>query len=186
MINLQKKQSINLVKSAPSLNNIRVGLSWDESVINGQSPDCDASVFMLGNNGKIPDDGYFVFYNNLTSSDGSIKHNGDNRTGAGDGDDETLDITLSEVNARIEQLIFTITINNPEVGFNFSTVQNDCVKNYNAANNSVICQYQLAESAPGCDSLIIGRCYRTENEWEFEAMGQAFGGGLAATVELYS
>ena len=186
MINLQKKQTINLLKAAPSLNNIRVGLSWDESVINGQSPDCDASVFMLGGDGKIPEEGYFVFYNNLISVDGSVRHNGDNRTGAGEGDDETIDITLLSVNPIIEQMMFTITINNPEVGFNFSTVQNACVKVYNAANNSIICQYQLAESAPGCDSLIIGRCYRAGSEWEFEAMGQAFGGGLGATVELYS
>ena len=183
---MKKKEKINLSHSNSDINKIIIGFSWDENTINGQSPECDASVFMLGSDGKIPDDGYFVFYNNLISTDGSVKHNGDNRIGFGEGLDENIDITLSAVNSDIEQLVFTITINNPEAGFNFSTVQNACVKVYNAVNNSIICQYQLEESAIECDSLIIGRLYRNESEWEFEAIGQAFEGGLAATVELYS
>ena len=186
MINLQKKQGINLTKAAPALNNIRVGLSWDQTTLNGQSPDCDASVFMLGENGKIPAEDYFVFYNNLVSGDNSIRHNGDNRTGAGEGDDETIDIDLSQVTPSVVQLYFIITINNMDAGFNFGNVQNACVKVYDSANNSVICQYQLSESFGDCDSLIIGRMYRNGSEWEFEAMGQAYGGGLAATVDLYS
>ena len=183
---MKKKEKINLSHSNSDINKIIIGFSWDENKINGQSPGCDASVFMLGSDGKISDEGYFVFYNNLMSTDGSVKHNGDKRIEVGEGDDETLEITLSAVNSDIEQLVFTITINNPEAGFNFSTVQNACVKVYNAVNNSIICQYQLEESAIECDSLIIGRLYRNESEWEFESIGQAFEGGLAATVELYS
>lgn len=54
MINLEKKKPINLTKSVPTLNNVKVGLSWDETNLNGESPDADASVFMLGENGKMP------------------------------------------------------------------------------------------------------------------------------------
>ena len=75
MINLQKKQGINLTKTAPALNNVRVGLSWDQTTLNGQSPDCDASVFMLGENGKIPAEDYFVFYNNSVIGDNSVRPN---------------------------------------------------------------------------------------------------------------
>ena len=64
MINLEKKQPISLTKQAPGLNEVKVGLSWDDTKLNGQSPDADASLFMLGENGKIPSDDYFVFYNN--------------------------------------------------------------------------------------------------------------------------
>ena len=185
MINLEKKKSINLTKSVPSLNQVKVGLSWDQSILNGQSPDADASAFMLGENGKIPSEDYFVFYNNLNSGDGSVRHSGDNRTGAGDGDDEEINITLSKVSPQVVQIMLTITINNTDAGFHFGNVTNACVNVYNNANNEVICQYRLTENFDGCDSLIIGRFFRTGSEWEFEAMGQAFGGGLGATVELY-
>ena len=146
MINLQKKQTINLVKNAPTLNKIKIGLSWDQIQINGQDPDCDVSVFMLGENGKLPGEQFFVFYNNLQSGDGAVKHNGDNRSGAGDGDDETIDITLNDISSTISQIIFTISINNSEIGFNFSTVANACVKIYNCVNNQIICQYKLNET----------------------------------------
>ena len=186
MINLQKKQSINLVKAAPSLTNIRVGLSWDQVAINGQSPDCDVSVFLLDQNSKIPGEQYLVFYNNLVSGDGAVRHSGDNRSGAGEGDDEVIDINLSAVSPSILQMIFTISINNSAAGFNFSTVTNASVRVYNSANNQIICQYKLAESFPNSDTLNIGRCYRNGQEWEFEAMGQDYSGGLEVALSLYS
>ena len=185
MISLEKKKPINLSKSVPSLNHVKVGLSWDETILNGQSSDADASAFMLGENGKIPSDEFFVFYNNPNSGDGSVCYGGDNRTGAGEGDDEEIKISLKQVSSQVVQIMLTITINNTDAGFHFGNVKNACVKVYNSANNNVICQFLLAESFDGCDSLIIGRFFRNGAEWEFEAMGQAFGGGLAATVELY-
>ena len=94
MLNLEKKKPLNLSKAVPGLNQVKVGLSWD-SRIDGQNADADASVFMLNDQGKIPSDNYFVFYNNLKSIDGSVTHSGDNTTGAGDGDDEEITINLS-------------------------------------------------------------------------------------------
>jgi tellurium resistance protein TerD len=185
MINLEKKKPFNLSKQAPGLTNVKIGLSWD-ATLDGRNADADASVFMLNESGKIPSEGYFVFYNNLSSSDGAVIHSGDNRTGEGDGDDEEINISLSSVNENILQIILVISIHNKEDGFHFGNVLNPSVRVYNKSNNSVLCQYQLAETYDGCDSLIIGRFYRNGNEWEFEAMGQAFDGGLSATVELYS
>jgi tellurium resistance protein TerD len=185
MINLEKKKPFNLSKAAPSLSNIRIGLSWDDLQIGGQSPDCDASVFMLGVNGKIPSEEYFVFYNNQTSGDGSVRHHGDNRTGAGDGDDEMIDIALNHVSSAIQQIYFTISINNANVGFNFSTVTNASVRIYNADTNVVLCEYVLAESFPGSDTLNIGRCYRSGAEWEFEALGEPYHGGLEAALGIF-
>ena len=186
MINLEKKKSINLNKVAPSLSNVKIGLRWDEVLINGKSPDADASAFMLGENGKILSEEYFVFYNNPTSGDGAVIYAGDNRTGRGDGDDEEISVLFSNINPQVVQIIFTITINNKDEGFHFGNVNNASVRVYNSMNNSTICQYQLTEQFDGCDSLIIGRFYRNVAEWEFEAMGQAYSGGLEATVGLYS
>jgi tellurium resistance protein TerD len=186
MISLEKKKPINLSKTVPSLNHVKVGLSWDETSINGQSSDADASVFMLGSGGKIPSDDCFVFYNQKISGDGSIRHSGDNRTGAGEGDDETIDITLMNVSPNVEQIIVAVTLANPEAGFHFGNVRNTSVRVYDSSNNSAICQYQMTESYSDCDGVIIGRFYRMGAEWEFEAMGQAFGGGLQALLDLYN
>lgn len=185
MINLEKKQPFNLSKQAPGLNLVKVGLSWDPS-LDGLNPDADASVFMLNESGKIPSEGYFVFFNNLTSEDGSIKHSGDNRTGDGDGDDEEINIALASIPPSIVQIMLVISIHNKDEGFHFGNVLNSSVRVYNNADGSTLCQYKLSESYDGCDSLIIGRFFRSGHEWEFEAMGQAFEGGLGAAVNLYS
>lgn len=185
MINLEKKKPINLSKQVPGLQFIKVGLSWDPAD-DGRSADADASVFLLDSSGKIPDESYFVFYNNDKSGDGSVVHSGDNRDGAGDGDDEQIDINLSKVSSNVVQLILVITIHNIQDGFHFGNVLNSSVRVYDTAKNSIICQYKLDESFNGCDSLIIGRFYRAGNDWEFEAIAHAFSGGLGAAVDLYS
>ena len=184
MINLEKKQPFNLSKAAPGLNQVKVGLSWDPT--GDVEADADASVFMLNESGKIPGETFFVFFNNLTSGDGAVVHSGDNRTGVGEGDDEEINISLSKVADEVIQIILVISIHNVSDGVHFGNVLNPAVRIYNQADGSVICQYELSEQFDGCDSLIIGRFYRSGSEWEFEAMGQAFEGGLAATVELYS
>lgn len=185
MISLEKKQPISLMKQAPGLNQIKVGLSWDETHVNGQSPDADASIFMLDENGKLPADDFLVFFNNLTSGDGSVRHSGDNKTGAGEGDDEEINIILSQVSNQVVQLMVTITIHNMDQGFHFGNVQNASVRIYDSSNNRQLCEYKLTESFHGCDSLIIGRFFRSGTDWQFEAMGQAFSGGLGATIALY-
>lgn len=184
MINLEKKKPFNLSKAAPGLNQVKVGLSWDPS--GDIPPDADASAFLLNESGKIPNESFFVFFNNLTSGDGAVVHSGDNRTGEGEGDDEEIHISLNKVSEEVLQIIIVISIHNSEDGVHFGNVLNSAVRVYNQSNGSVICQYELSEKFDGCDSLIIGRFYRSGTEWEFEAMGQAFEGGLAATVELYS
>lgn len=184
MINLEKKKPFNLSKAAPGLSKVKIGLSWDPS--RDVEADADASIFMFNESGKIPSEGYCVFYNNLTSADGAVSHSGDNRTGGGDGDDEEITISLSLVSPEVIQIVVVISIHNIADGVHFGNVLNSAVRVYNQSNGSVLCQYELTEKFDGCDSLIIGRFYRSGSEWEFEAMGQAFEGGLAATVELYS
>lgn len=186
MISLEKKQKIDLTKKDPGLRFVKIGLSWDEVNVNGQSPDADASVFMLNDNGKLPEDGCFLFYNNLVSPDGAVKHNGDNRTGVGDGDDETIEVNLGQINSAVVQLLFAVTIHNSDAGFNFGNTKNLSVRVYNNTTGTTICQYQLAEVYPDCDSIILGRLFRNENEWEFEAMGSAFAGGLQACLDMYN
>ena len=183
-INLQKSQSINLTKEVPGLNHIFVGLGWDES--SGQPIDCDVSVFMLNDSHKIPTEGHFVFFNNLTSACGSVQHQGDNLTGEGDGDDESIFIKLSEVDSIVEQIIFVVTIHEAEQkGQHFGLLENAFIRVYNQDNNEEVCIYSLEDDFDGYDSVQIGRIYREGSSWAFEAMGSPFAGGLGALIELY-
>jgi len=187
MINLEKKSSISLTKQAPGLNNVRVGLSWDSSTINGKEADADVSIFMLNESSKIPSEGYFVFYNNLKSADGAIVHNGDARTGESDGDDESVNMTLSKISPDITYVLIAISIHNSNEGFNFGNTSNSSIRLYNQDNNQKICEFKLTEEHPDADSIIIGSFYRGEQgEWKFEAMVNAFNGGLQACLEIYS
>jgi tellurium resistance protein TerD len=185
-ISLEKKKPISLIKERPGLQNIMVGLGWDEALINNVKVDCDVSLFMLGAKGKILEDDFFIFYNNLASPDNAVKHLGDSRGGEGDGDDESVSVDLSKIDSRIEFLYFAVTIHESEKrGHHFGNVENSYINIRNAADNSILCQYQLHESFDGQDSLVIASIARNGGEWNVEALGQAFSGGLATLLELY-
>ncbi|MCL6754307.1 tellurium resistance TerZ family protein [Nostoc sp. CCCryo 231-06] len=108
-IELDKGGRFYLSKEVPDLKKVAISLGWQASQ-NGKKYDIDASVFMLGADGKVPNEKYFVFYNNLESFDGSLRHSGDNRTGEGNGDDETIYVDLAKVNPAIQEIIFIVTI----------------------------------------------------------------------------
>lgn len=186
MINLEKKSAISLTKQAPGLNEVRVGLSWDSSVINSKEADADVSVFMLNENSKIPGEGFFVFYNNLKSSDGAVIHKGDARSGEKDGDDEEISINLSKISPEIYYVLVAITIHNSKEGFNFGNTTNTQIKLYNDITGEKICAFKLTEEHPEADSIIIGSfCRGEQGEWKFEAMVNSFNGGLEACLGIY-
>ena len=109
-VSLSKGGNVSLTKEAPGLTEVVVGLGWDPRVTDGQEFDLDASVFIVGENGKVLNDGSFVFYNNKTSPDGNVVHQGDNRSGAGDGDDEQVNVNLSGLSQEAKKLAFAVTI----------------------------------------------------------------------------
>jgi tellurium resistance protein TerD len=186
-INLEKGSSINLTKAEPGLANLHIGLGWDAEDANGNAIDCDVSVFMLDANGKIPGDGYFVFYNNLTSSDGSAVHQGDNTTGEGDGDDEEVKINLSQVDASILEMVFVVTIHNADKnGQDFSMVDNPFIRILNDDNQEELCRYNLDSSFASCDSVEIGHVYRNGSDWDFGTKEKGYSGGLAGLLEVYN
>ena len=190
MINLEKKQTISLEKISPSLNSIHVGLGWDAEDSNGNNIDCDVSVFMINENNKIPNEGCFVFYNNLTSTDGSVVHQGDNTTGDGDGDDEEIHIELNKVSSDIIQMIFVVTIHDAEKNNqDFSMVENAFIRIVNKVNNEELLRYDLTNEYQGHDSVQIGRLYFDSVEWHFESLGgddYAFNGGLQTLLNIYN
>ena len=180
-VSLVKGGNVSLTKEAPSMNVALVGLGWDARVTDGQAFDLDASVFLVGENGKVLSDSHFVFYNNTTSPDGAVQHQGDNRTGEGDGDDEQVKIDLTKVAADVKELVFAVTIHEADSRKqNFGMVSNSFIRVVNNDNGSEIARFDLSEDASTETAMIFGELYRHGAEWKFKAVGQGFAGGLAA------
>ena len=179
-VSLVKGGNVSLTKEAPSMNVALVGLGWDARVTDGQAFDLDASVFLVGENGKVLSDSHFVFYNNTTSPDGAVQHQGDNRTGEGDGDDEQVKIDLTKVAADVKKLVFAVTIHEADSRKqNFGMVSNSFMRVVNNDNGSEIARFDLSEDASTETAMIFGELYRHGAEWKFKAVGQGFAGGLA-------
>ncbi len=180
-VSLVKGGNVSLTKEAPSMNVALVGLGWDARVTDGQAFDLDASVFLVGENGKVLSDSHFVFYNNTTSPDGAVQHQGDNRTGEGDGDDEQVKIDLTKVAADVKKLVFAVTIHEADSRKqNFGMVSNSFMRVVNNDNGSEIARFDLSEDASTETAMIFGELYRHGAEWKFKAVGQGFAGVLAA------
>jgi tellurium resistance protein TerD len=182
-INLEKGQRVNV-----NLPKFVVGLGWDANTsATGQGFDLDASVFVLGENKKILTDGHFVFYNNLVSPDGAVEHTGDNLTGAGDGDDESIKVDLSKINPGATELCFVVTIHDAENRKqNFGQVRNSFVRVYNADTKEEILKYELEEDFSIETAVEFGRLYKRNNEWKFEAVGVGLKGGLQDFLNKYN
>ena len=113
-ISLNKGGRLSLDKEAPGLKKVLIGLGWDARATDGVDFDLDASAFMLNASGKVRSDADFIFYNQLKSGCGSVQHTGDNQTGAGEGDDETIMIDLGRVPPDVQKISFTVTIHEAE------------------------------------------------------------------------
>jgi tellurium resistance protein TerD len=178
-ISLSKGGNVSLSKEAPGLTNIVVGLGWDTRASDGAAFDLDASAFLLKEDGKVRSDADFIFFNQMKSPEGSVEHTGDNTSGAGEGDDETIKVDLSRVPAEVTKVAIAVTIHEAESRKqNFGMVSNAFVRVLNAANSQEIVRYDLSEDFSVETALTFGELYRNGAEWKFRAVGQGFKGGL--------
>lgn len=185
-ISLTKGQNISLSKTDPSLKNVLVGLGWDARSTDGQDFDLDASVFMATENGKVPSDRHFIFYNQLVSPCGGVEHTGDNLTGDGDGDDESVIVRLDKVESNIKSLFITVTIHDAEARRqNFGQVSNAFVRIVNNDTSDEIVRFDLSEDYSTETAMMFGEIYRHNGEWKFRAIGQGYTGGLYALCQQY-
>ncbi|NHV25842.1 TerD family protein [Burkholderia sp. D-99] len=185
-LTLQKGGNLSLSKADPSLTTILVGLGWDPRTTDGTEFDLDASAFLLGANGKVRGEADFIFYNQLRSQDGSIEHTGDNRTGAGEGDDEVIKVDLSRVPGDVDKIAFTVTIHDAEARKqNFGQVGNSFIRVVNQVSGAEVVRYDLAEDASTETAMIFAELYRNNGEWKFRAVGQGYAGGLRAVANGY-
>ena len=185
-ISLNKGGNLSLSKTDPNLVRVLIGLGWDERVTDGAAFDLDASAFLLTASGKVRGDHDFIFYNQLKSQDGAVEHTGDNRSGQGDGDDETLLVNLSKVAPEVEKIAITVTIHDAKArGQNFGQIANAFIRVVNQDTNVEVVRFDLAEDYSTETAMVFGEVYRHNGEWKFKAVGQGYSGGLAAMCQQY-
>lgn len=186
-ITLTKGQKIDLTKGNPALKKVVIGLGWDTNKYSGGHDfDLDASVFLVGSNGRTNHDEDFIFYNNLESRNKAVIHKGDNRTGEGDGDDEQIILEFDKMPADVERMAVTVTIYEAlERGQNFGQVSNAYVHVLDESNGKELIRYDLGEDFSIETALVVCEIYRHNGEWKFSAVGSGFEGGLAALCKNY-
>ena len=185
-VSLTKGGNVSLTKAAPGMTAVVIGLGWDARTTDGSSFDLDASAIAVGSDGKVLSDKHFVFFNNLTTPDGTIEHTGDNLTGEGEGDDEQIKANLASIPAQVEKLVVLASIYNAESsGQSFGQVRNAYMRILNASDNSEIARYDLSEDASTETAMLFGELYRNGPEWKFRAVGQGYSSGLAGIARDY-
>ncbi|MGR8933808.1 MAG: TerD family protein [Gammaproteobacteria bacterium] len=185
-VSLSKGGNISLSKTDPTLKNIAAGLGWDARATDGSDFDLDASAFLVKADGKVRSDSDFIFYNQTKSVCGSVEHTGDNRSGVGEGDDETINVALDKVPADIQKIVITVTIHEADARRqNFGQVSNAFIRIVNRDSQQEVARYDLSEDASIETAMIFGEIYRHGGEWKFRAVGQGYSGGLAALARQH-
>lgn len=178
-VHLKKGQKFSLGDS--SLTSIKVCLGWD--VVN-QACDLDASAFLLGVNGKVIGDDWFIFYGKTTSPDGAVVHSGDSN-GVGSGDDEVISINLQGINQNVQKIVFVVTIDEALTrGLNFSMVANAYVRVVDDKNNE-LARFTLSDYYANVTSMMVGAVYKHNGMWKFNAIGDGVAKDLAGLCEMY-
>lgn len=183
-VSLSKGGNVSLTKEAPGLTAVLVGLGWDARTTTGAEFDLDASALLCNETGKVSSDSNFVFFNNLKSPDGSVEHTGDNLTGEGEGDDETIKVNLAVVPADVAKIVFPVSIYDAETRLqNFGQVRNAYIRVVNQAGGQEIARYDLSEDASTETAMVFGELYRNGAEWKFRAIGQGYASGLRGIAQ---
>jgi len=187
-ISLEKGGRIDLGKEAAGLNKIGLGLGWDENESDtGCDFDLDASLFMIGENGEIPSQEHFIFYNNLVSPCGAVEHTGDNLNGDGDGDDELINVTLNDIPDNIKELVVVVTIHDAiNRGQNFGQVLDSFIRVFDTDTGKEIAKYELDEDFSTETAIEFGRLYRKDGTWRFKAVGTGYTSGLQGFVDKFA
>lgn len=186
-VNLKKGQKVSLTKGNPGLKDVVVGLGWDANVYDtGDEFDLDAEAFLLTESGRVGRQEDFVYFGNLQHYSGAVTHMGDNKTGVGEGDDESIIIDLAKVPDNIVKIAFTVTIYEPEERHqNFGQVNNAFIRIYNQQTGEEMIRYDLGEDFSIETAAVFGELYKNNGEWKFNAIGSGFQGGLAALCANY-
>lgn len=175
-VSLTKGQKISLSKDGVSLTRIFMGLGWDVTQKKGllggifgggggEDIDLDASCLVFDESGQQVGE---IWFRALTGMNGAIVHTGDNLTGAGDGDDETIKVDLSRLPTTVKSLVFTV---NSFRGQTFDKVTNAYCRVVDEVSGKELAKFTLGEAGPHT-GLVMGKIYRHNGEWKIHAVGE--------------
>ena len=183
-LNLKKNDILNLAKKNPGLKKVILGAGWDVAS-GGQDFDLDIAAFLLDSNNKFNTVSNIIFFNNKESQGISLA--GDNRTGAGEGDDEVININLEEINPNIAKIVFVVTIHEAQAKRQtFGMVENSYVRLLDEENNErEICRFNLKENGSTVTSVIFSELYKQNGEWQFKAIGEGKIADLNGILGIY-
>ena len=185
VLNLQKNDILDLTKRNPGLKSVTLGAGWDISY-GGVDFDIDIAAFMLDANNKFNTVSNVIFFNNKQGQ--GIALSGDNRTGAGEGDDETITIELDQISSDIQKIVFVVTIHEAQNRRQtFGMVNNSYVRLLDTANNDrELCRFNLKADGSTATSVLFAELYRDMGEWQFKAVGEGKIADLNGVLALYS
>ena len=183
---IERGGEINITQKDPTIKQLSIGVGWDLRAFDSNPLDLDASIFLLDRDDKTRVDEDFIFYNNHNDGDGAVKHQGDSRTGAGDGDDESILLDLSALPFEVVKVCFVLSIYDEDFqDHNFSMVKNVYFRLSNQDTEHELFRYELDDELSGGEGLIIGELERFGAEWVFRAIGDTVDGGLAKIADNY-
>ncbi|MEG3841200.1 TerD family protein [Microcoleus sp. herbarium14] len=182
---LSKGERFNLSKAAPDLKKMAIALGWQVTEA-AQSYEIDVSAFMLGADGKVPNDKYFIFYNNLQSCDSSVLQSIPEKNNQSQENKTIYGVILDKINPEIAEITFAVTIHEAEkINANFSNIKNAFIKICNLDTGSELVRYELTENFSRETAIEFGRLYRKNGEWKFQAVGQGYQARLQSFVDKY-
>lgn len=185
-VSVTKGQKVDLTKGNPGLKTLKVGLGWDVNRGNGVDFDLDAFIFGLNDQNKLPDEKSVCYFGQKNIYNGAVVHSGDNLTGVGDGDDETITVNLSAVPAEIHKLVIAVNIYQASSrSQNFGMVRNAFCRCYDGDTNQELMKYDLGEEYSTFEGVVFGELYRNNGEWKFGAVSNGFNGDINAALALY-
>ena len=192
MVSLSKNQTVSLTKQSSALSQLQFGLGWDpikkKGLLGGLfggsgSIDLDAGCVLMDSAGNKIDT---IWFRQLKSKCTAVVHSGDNLTGEGDGDDESLKIKLDTIPADVDKIVFVVTIHDAQARRqSFGQVSGAFIRLVNDDNQTEVARYDLTEDASTETAMLFGELYRHNTEWKFRAVGQGYAGGLSSVCAQY-
>jgi tellurium resistance protein TerD len=182
-LTLEKGNNLSLTKVSPGLTVATVGLGWDPRTTSGEPFDLDASALLIGANGKVRSSADFIFYNQPAAADNSVVHLGDNRSGAGEGDDEQIKVELSLVADDVQRVVIVVSIDQADARRqNFGQVRGAYCRVVDQDDKEIV-RFDLSEDAAPETAMLFAEVYRNGSEWKFKAVGQGYTSGLAGIAD---
>jgi len=182
-LNLEKGEKVNITKENPGLTQVAIGCGWDVKA-DGPAVDLDSTIILLKEDKSIYEGNKGIIYFGHLKEFG-VTHQGDNLTGAGDGDDEVINVDLAAIPTGVHRIVVIVNIYQAASrNQHFGQVRNAFVRVFNPSNAAELAKFDLSEDYSGKTGMVMGQLYRHNGEWKFEAMGNGANGDINQIAEI--